>query len=233
MAFQPKLDYCGLTAQNDKLIIRDSDLNGSVEKYQPQGEDGSYVTTEIYGETCAPSNNYGVAAGCESLDVQLGSYTEFDGKAYALESVNISTSAGAPVTVSASAQQIEDGVSGSVCMYEHVILPVSSKHHAQTFGAFTLSGEGCHLTSSSAAISATVTADKVAGSIISSDVSAGIVTVSGDILSVNGTIPVITPAEGWAITNVPAITESNPETEAKSYHFELQKILAKVTVEAE
>jgi hypothetical protein len=35
------------------------------------------------------------------------------------------------------------------------------------------------------------------------------------------------------MTNIPAITESNPETEAKSYHFELQKILAKVTVEAE
>lgn len=233
MAFQAKIDYCGLATQNDKLIIRDSDLNGSVEKYQPQGADGSYVATEIYGETCAPTNSYGVKAGCESLDVQLGSYTEFEGKAYALESVNISTSAGAPVTVSASSQQIEDGVSGSVCMYEHVILPVSSKHHAQTFDAFTLSGEGCHLTSSSASIASTVTADKVAGTIISSDVSAGVVTVSGDILSVNGTVPVITPAEGWVMTNVPAITESNPETEAKSYSFELQKILAKVTVAAE
>ena len=76
MAFAVKTDYCGLIAATtpstqdavSPLVIRDATENVSVEKYQPQGADGSFVGTEIYGQDSAPSNSYGLRADLKLED---------------------------------------------------------------------------------------------------------------------------------------------------------------------
>ena len=84
MAFLVKKDFCGLSKKSDKILVRDHQLNGSVEKYQPQGQDGSFDQgTEVFGEDTAPSNSYALKApGVEfnDGDVKLGEVTEIDEK---------------------------------------------------------------------------------------------------------------------------------------------------------
>ena len=51
MAFAKKTDYCGLSKLSTSIVVRDDALNGSVEKYQPMGQDGSFDQgTEVFGE---------------------------------------------------------------------------------------------------------------------------------------------------------------------------------------
>lgn len=237
MPFLVKKDFCGFSAKSDKILVRDHQLNGSVEKYQPQGQDGSFDQgTEVFGENTAPSNSYGVKAPgveFEAGAIKLNEVVTVDSKPYALESFEIETAAGSPVKLTAKSKEIESGTDATVqCKYPVPAFSLSTKQHAQIlFGAFTLSGNGCTLTACKAAIGGSINVDKVAGTKISSDINSGIITVTGTILrSANvaeNEPPVITPAEGWILTNPPAPTENNPETEYPTYEFELQKPLVK------
>ena len=95
MAFAPKTDFCGLAAASDKITVRDDALNGNIEKYQPQGQDGSFdMGTEVFGEDSAPSNSYGVKApGVEFTagKLKLNAVTTVNGKNFALESIEFET----------------------------------------------------------------------------------------------------------------------------------------------
>jgi hypothetical protein len=255
MAFAPKKDRCGLSAASEKFRVRDDELGGSVEKYQPQGADGSFsIGTEIYGEDSAPKNTYALAAPGVELEagkLSLGSITEVDGKKFALESITVATGAGSVVTVSASSKEIEaDATIERQSTYPLPAFKLTTKQIAQIlFGAFTLSGKGCNLTACSATIGCTVGVDKIAGEKISSDCHAGIITVTGTILR-SGKIadhepPVITPKEEevvlieggtslgsrktskWVLTKPPEPTEKNPETSYQTYDFEVQLPLVK------
>lgn len=236
MAFATKTDYCGLTAITelaDKLVIKEDAENVSVEKYQPQGEDGSFLGTEVFGADSAPTNSYGVkgnislAAGKIKLNKVTTIGTAPNAKSYALESITITTAAGAAPTVAAVCQEIEAGAAdANQCHYSLPALAFTTKQHAQIlFGAFTISGTGCVLTDCSATAGGTINKDKVAGVKISSDINSGVITVSGNILQNGSTAPTITAADGWVVTQPPNCT--NPETAYKTYAFELQKVLAK------
>jgi hypothetical protein len=237
MAFAKKTDYCGLSKLSTSIVVRDDALNGSVEKYQPMGQDGSFDQgTEVFGEDTAPSNSYALKApGVEFKDgdIKLNEVTEVDEKSYALESFEIETAAGSAVKMTAKSKEIESDTDATVqCKYPIPAFKISTKQRAQIlFAAFTLSGKGCTLTACKASIGGSINVDKVAGVKISSDINSGIITVTGTILrSANvaeSESPVITPAEGWILTNPPAPTENNPETEYPTYEFELQLPLAK------
>ena len=235
MAFQAKNDYCGLTAitaLSSALTIRDDAENATKETYQAQGQDGSFLAIEAYGDDAAPTNSYGIKAGGFTLsagDVSLNAITTINNKNYALESINITTAAGAAPTMSATAQLVESGAADATqCLYEVPALTVTSKQHAQIlFSSFTLTGSGCSLTECSATIGGTVNKDKVAGVIIASDINSGLVTVTGTILQTGSTAPTVTPATGWVLTKPPTCT--NPETAYKNYTFELQLPLAKAS----
>lgn len=230
MAFKAKVDYCGLTANDalkDALLIKDDNPNESRQKYQPQGQDGSYVLTEVYGEDSSPSNNYGLkkdlslAAGA----VKLNAVTKVGGKCYALEKISIGTGASKAVTISASCKQIEaDATDSAQCHYPVPALTLTRKQHAQIlFGAFTVTGG--ELTECSAAIGGSVSTDKVAGVTISSDINSGVITVSGKILQTGDEKPTVNVADGWVLTVAPS--GANPETAYPEYSFEVEKILAK------
>ena len=241
MPFLVKKDFCGLSKKSDKILVRDHQLNGSVEKYQPQGQDGSFDQgTEVFGEDTAPSNSYALKApGVEfnDGDIKPGEVTEIDDKSYALESFEIETAAGSAVKFTAKSKEIESGTDATVqCKYLVPAFSLSTKQRAQIlFGAFTLSGKGCTLTACKASIGGSVNVDKIAGVKISSDINSGILTVTGTILrSANvkdNEAPIVTPADGWVLTQPPEPTENNPETEYPTYEFELQKPLVKETAE--
>ena len=248
MAFAPKTDFGGLTALSDKIVVRDDALNGSVEKYQPQGQDGSFdMGTEVFGEDTAPSNTYGLKAPGLDLEagvLKLNAVTMVDGKAFALESLEFETGAGTPVKISTKSKEIETGTDADVQSYYSIpALKLETKQRAQIpFGAFTLSGKGCSLTNCKCAIGGTINVDKLEGVKLSSDINSGVITITGTILR-SGNVaenerPTITVAAEaatlgngktslWILTQAPELTEKNPEGEYKSYEFEVQLPLLK------
>lgn len=237
MAFQTKTDFCGLTDITELaqlLLVRDDNENKTSETYQPQGQDGSIIATEVFGEDSAPTNSYGLkgdinlAAG----KIKLNKITEVDGKKFALETITISTSGGSPVAISATCQEIEAGANDNgQCHYSVPALVLSKKHHAQIlFGAFTLTGAGCSLTECAATIGGSISKDKVEGVKVSSDINSGLITVTGTVLQTGSTAPTITAntADGWVLTAPP--TCANAESVYKTYTFTVTKALAKDAV---
>lgn len=232
MAFQAKQDYCGLTALTNlgaAIAMRDDALNAATETYQPQGQDGSFVALEVFGEDAAPTNAYALKSdvAVPAGELKLNAVTTVDGKCYALESVEITTGAAAAVAISATAQRVENGATTEAnCTYPIETFALTTKHHAQIlFGAFTLSGDGCTLTACNATIGGSINKDKVAGNIIGSDINSGAITVTATILQTGETAPTITPAAGWTLTS--PISPTNPETEYKNYEITLVKNLVK------
>lgn len=248
MAFAKKTDYCGLSKLSTSIVVRDDALNGSVEKYQPMGQDGSFDQgTEVFGEDTAPSNTYGVKAPGIELTagkMKLNEVTTIEDKSYALESVEIETGAGEVLKLSAKSKEIETLPDATVqCKYSIPAFKADTRQHAQIlFGAFTLSGKGCTLTGCKASIAGSINVDKVAGVKISSDINSGLITLSGTILRsgnvADNEVPTITPSaeavelgngktSKWILTKAPAPTEKNPETEYQTYEFELELPLLK------
>jgi len=123
MAFFPKTDFCGLSAVNTNILIRDDAENISQEKYQPTGQKGQFCDLEVYGEDAAPTNSYAIkgdldiAAGA----IKIGKITTIGenaaAKKYALESFEIGTSGGSVPTLSATSQLVESDADASTMPY--------------------------------------------------------------------------------------------------------------------
>ena len=243
MAFHVKTDFSGLTEVTGltaALVIKDANENGSIEKYQPRGLDGSFLTIEVFGADMSPTNSFGikapgfsVAANAIKLNscktVNLGTQQAADNHTFALESFQITTSAGSAPTMSAAMKEIEaTATDANQCHYAVPAFSVSSKHHAQIlFGAFALTGAGCTLTECSATVGCTVNQDKVAGVKIGSDANSGVITVTATILQTGSTKPTVTLPEGCGFVQTAPLTCSNPETAYKSWTCEFQRILTK------
>lgn len=229
MAFATKDDFCGLTtAFHTQLKIRESNDGLSMEKYQPVGEDGAFITTDVFGEKMAPSCTYGLKAKITATagTVKLGKIATVGNKKFALQSITIGTAAASVVTVSANAVQVEDDADDSACTHFDVpAFTVDTKQVTQDiFSCCTVSGGS--KTSMSATIACTVSPDDVAGVIISSDANSAVITVTGTILvaSSSADAPTVTASEGWVVTKNP--DRKNPEKSGRTFDFELQKILA-------
>ena len=242
MAFANKTDYCGLTdvaALTTSLLVKDDAENLSVEKYQPQGQDGSFIATEVYGEDRAPTNNYALAAdisvtaGAIKLNaiksINFGTTENPDNHNFALESFNITTSAGTAPSISATCQEIESTATDAAqCHYSIPAFTLTKKHHAQIlFNAFTITGANCHLIDCAAAIGGSISKDKVEGVKVSSDIASGVITITGSILQSGSAKPVIAATENSGFILTQPLTCTNPEAAYKTYTFELQKMLAK------
>ena len=235
MPIPAKTDYCGLaTTFANSLVTVDDAENLGPSKYQPQGQDGSFIATEVYGEDAAPTNSYKLKADidADAGDLVLNSVVTIDNKKYALEQVSISTSGGSAPTIQATCKRVEPGATDAAnCLYEIPAFKLLTKQHAQDiFSALTLTGSGCVFTQLDAVIGCTVNPESANGIIIASDANSGVITVSGTILQSGSTAPTLAAASGWVITQVPNCT--NPENQYKSYAFEAQLILAKTAPSA-
>lgn len=233
MAFLQKTDFGGLATKfNSALQVRDDNANPSAENYRPVSNDGEIFANEVYGEDSAPSNSYALKATLENkandpLMIGAGAITTVDSKKFALESLNINTGAGNPVSIDASTQELESGADGTGTKFVVPPFTVETKHKAQDiFGAISAITNAT-MTKLDHAIGCTITKDKIAGTKISSGANAGLITITGTLLQKstanNAAAVSLTVASGWTLDQAPART--NPESAYPEYAFTITKAL--------
>ena len=105
-------------------------------------------------------------------------------------------------------------------------ITVSGLHHAQTFGAFSISGAGAHLTQSTWSAQCDVSPAEKDGQMLAHDIVGGTVTVTGTIQVSDASYPVptLSVASGWTITA--PLTETNPDSNYPTYTFTITKYLS-------
>lgn len=228
MAFATKLDWFGLAS--DSLKVTKCSDGKSAQTVEAQGADGSVVACEVFGETLAPSCDYTVAgavtwaAGAHALGKLTATA---DGGKVALTNITINTSAGAAPTITASGESVADEAAQG-CEYDIPALSLPVTHHAQIlWDAFTLTGDGCHLTAANYTAECSISKATVNGECVAHDVTAGKLTCAITLVQVGSTAPTITPGDGWKMTA--PLAYDNPDANYKTWSATLTKYLAKAT----
>ena len=128
--------------------------------------------------------------------------------------------------MTASGSQVEDDIVLSSCTATLPGITVSGLHHAQTFGAFTYTGTGAHLTQSTWSAQCDISPAEKDGTMLAHDIVGGTVTVNGTIQVSDPSypVPVVTPASGWTFTA--PLTETNPDSNFPTYTFTITKYLS-------
>lgn len=231
MGFKTKSDYFGLGAVSG-LELTSTSENKSKSTAEAKGENGFVVAVEPYGETSAPSCDLVVTnAGVTLSGIVLGSITTIGDGKFCLSSITVNTAAGAAPTISASGQKVESNATAN-CTCTIPSIAVSGLHHAQNFGAFTLTGNGAHITSSNLSVGGTISTATKDGDVIAHDLTDSRMTVTATIQVSDSTYPVptVAPTSGWVVTS--PLTETNPDADFPSYSVTLQKILTADTAQA-
>jgi hypothetical protein len=245
--FISKTDYFGLAGSS---LAVTSDTSGyAVETIEPTDDKGSYVADAAmtYGAKLSPSNDYALKAKWTPETFALGSVrtvrlampassgieaTEKDWS-ICLTNVTISTSAGSAPTVSASGESVEDG-SVATCTYNAAGFSLPTTHHAHILmDAFSLTGDGCYLKSANYTMSCSMQSATKDGTVLSHDVTEGVVECQIEILQTRDanpdvtTPPVVTPGDGWVVVSPP--TRTNSDSDYPTWSCTLRKYLAKTT----
>ena len=235
MSFLAKTDFCGLaTAYPTALAVRDDKANLSEEAYRPVDNDGVIFAEEIYGEDSAPANSYALKGSWTTtalapLTVGAGAINTIDNKPYALASVTINTSAGSPVSVSATSDELEEGAStANAAVFVVPPFSLATTHKAQDiFGAID-TVTNATITQLNHVIGCTIRKDKLAGVKLSSGANTGLLTITGTLLQ-KSTLPnaaavSITLNSGWTLAARPSRT--NPESQYPEFAFTITRPLA-------
>lgn len=228
MAFATKIDWFGFA--NDSLKVTKCSDGKAAQTVEAQGADGSVVASEVFGETLAPSCDYTVAGTvtwAEDAHALGKLTTTADGGKVALTNISINTSAGAAPTITASGESVADEATQG-CKYEIPELSLPSTHHAQIlWDAFSLTGDGCHLTAANYTAECSISKATVNGECVAHDVTAGKLTCAITLVQVGSEAPTIAPGNGWKITT--PLTYDNPDANYKTWSATLTKYLAKAT----
>lgn len=226
MAFKTKTDYYNLAITN-KLILTDTAEGKTSQTATAQGEDGFIVAEEVFGTYEAPSENLTIVADLAAGDLSpvLGKVNTVGTKKYVLSGFSITTGAGQQPTVSASGREVNAAATDG-CKCTVAVPAVTRLHHAQTFGAFTLSGTGAHLTQCTFQAQGQINVATKDGEVINFDFTGANITVTGTVqVSDSGYgEPTISPATGYKLTSPLSCT--NPDADFPSYTFTLTKNLA-------
>lgn len=223
MAFKTKTTHYDLGTITNAVLVSVTE-NRSASTVEAKGEDGFVVASQVFGEKSAPSEEYAIKGDVTLTGIKMGSVKTVGGDSFALESITVTTSAGAAPTMSVSGQQVEDGAA-SGCTVTLPAVTVSGLHHAQTFGQFTVGGQGAHLTQSTLTITGTISTAEKDGETIAFDLTDCSMTITGTIQVSDASYgtPTVT-ASGWVVTS--PITETNPDSNYPTYSFTITKFLA-------
>ncbi len=224
MAFKAKTTHYDLGTVSNAVLVSVTE-NRSASTVEARGDDGFIVASFVFGEKSAPSEEYVIKGDVALTGIKMGSVKAVGGDSFALESITVTTSAGAAPTMSVAGQQVEDGAA-SGCTVTLPAISVSGLHHAQTFGQFTVGGQGAHLTQSTLTISGTISTAEKDGETIAFDLTDCRMAISGTIQVSDAAygIPTVTPQTGWVLTS--PITETNPDSNYPTYSFTLTKFFA-------
>lgn len=225
MAFKTKVSHYGLDNINGIVLISTTE-NKSSSTVEAVGEDGYVVAHQTFGEKTAPSENYAVNGNVALNEIVIGSKTTVDNKAYVINNINITTTAGGTPSMTVTGQEVE--LSGDVegCKTTLPTIEFSALHHAQTFDAFTIIGQGAHLTQSSLAVQGNITTAEKDGVILAHDIAGVKMTVNGTIQVSNQSydMPVVSCSNDWHITT--PLTEDNPDSNYPTYTFTATRYLS-------
>ena len=226
MSFKTKTEPYGIADGNILVVL---DVNGGEQATNVEaiGEDGSIVANTVTGEVMNPSATLALkAALTKTLGAwKLGKVSTQGTKKFALETIDISTSAGSAPSISISGKQVQaDATDG--CMYSVPAFTLLAKHHAQIlFSAFELSGTGCHLITANYHITGTinvVTKDNVP---IAFDIVQGKIEVSVTIKQTGETAPTLTAGTDFQVTS--PLAETNPDADYPTFSATLTCYLEK------
>ena len=205
MAFQKKTDYFGLATESGGLVLTSSTENKSATVIQAHDEKGDVVAQEIVGETSAPSCTYVVKADATLTGQKLG----FASGGYVVSSISITTGAGTPPSITVTGEAVPSS-SHTDCYYDTPACTVEVCHHAQTlFSSFTLSGNGCYLTSANYTISGSLTKATKDGETIAYDIADGKIEAQVEIVQTGATEPTFDAGTDFTITSPLTKTEGD------------------------
>ena len=127
--------------------------------------------------------------------------------------------------MTASGSQVEANIVEGSCKATLPNITIGGLHHAQTFGAFQLSGAGAHLTQSTYSAQCDISTAEKDGVILAHDIVGGTVTINGTIQVSNPSypVPVLSVASGWTVTS--PVSETNPDSNFPTYTFTITKYL--------
>lgn len=224
MSFKTKQDYYGLGSVSGLVLVGTTE-NKSESSVEAQGENGFVVAVEGYGVKSAPACEFVITKDVSLSGITFGDITTINSQNFCLASIEINTQAGSAPTMTASGSQVEDTVVLNGCTATLPAITVGGLHHAQSFGAFTISGTGAHLTQCTYSAQCEVSTAEKDGTILAHDIVGGTVTVTGTIQVSDSSYPVptVTPSSGWTITA--PVTETNPDSNFPTYTFTVTKYL--------
>ena len=227
MAFKVKTDFVGLSAKLPALKIKSSSDGRSASIAEATNIDGDIVAAEVYGETVSPTCEYElIAAMGENAEIELGAVNTVGEEKIILSGLEIATAAGAAPTFSANGADVGTAPVDGLKTYKVSIAGLTLKHSAQIlFGAFELSGDGCHPTSANYSLSGEITTATVEGKVVSVDISSGRIECSVSVVATGAAEPQLTPGEGWKVHSPLAC--SNPDGDYPTYSATLVKYLTK------
>lgn len=205
MALQEKTDYFGLATDSSGLVITSSTENKSATVIQAQDAKGDVVAEEIVGETSAPSCTYVVKSDATITGQKLGSASG----GYVVASISITTGAGTPPGITVTGEAVPAS-SHTDCYYETPACTVEVCHHAQIlFSAFSLTGDGCYLTSANYTISGSLTKATKDGEIVAYDIIDGKVEAVVEIVQTGAGAPTFAAGTDFTITSPLTKTEAD------------------------
>lgn len=224
MAFPSKTDYLGLADTN--LILRDCDEGLAAEVAEATDENGDVAAAEVFGEKASPSVTYAVKDDV-TKDLVLGSVStigeDSSAKHYVLTNVTVNTSAGGAPTVSASGEEVPSATPSATFTVENGLAVKKSAVAQILLSAFTLSGDGCHLSSCNLAASVNFTDATKDGERLAWDCTNGRLVVTVGIVQTGTTEPTLTAASGWEITS--PLTRTSPDSDFPTWSATITKYL--------
>ena len=228
MSFQSKIDFCGLSA-NENIVCKSHDEGRSHSVATVANDEGDIIDTAVFGEKMSPTNEYALKGDLENWLVVLGSVktVEVGGKQkhFALKSVSIGTSNSGEVALSANAEEVP--VAEMQRTYTVKIDMLRARNKAQILNSlFKVEGEKAHLQSASYEIGVEFAETTVDGERVMADIYGGNIKVSVEAKQAGTVAPVIAPVSADEVTVLSSPNTSNrPDSDYTPVSAEITKYL--------
>ena len=221
MAFLTKVDPFGISSST--LAVKSTSDGNSGSVAEATDENGTIVAQESYGNRMSPSAEYALKKETTFDEIVLGGVSTYKTKRVVLTQLTINTSAGGEPTISASGEEIEASSDGT-CPATYTIpeFTLGVCHHAKIlFSAFSISGTGCYLNSANYTAQCENGTAMIEGAVVAHGVYGAYLEVTAEIISTSGTVPTVTPGQGWVVSS--PLAETNPDAEYPTYSITLRK----------
>lgn len=224
MSFQSKIDFCGLSA-NENIVCKSHKEGRSHSTVDCPNDEGDIIDVTVFGEVMSPTNEYELKGNLENWKIVLGSVKEIDGKYFALKSVSIGTSNSGIVTLSASAEEVHAAKLQRT--YTVTISKLLARNKAQILNElFKVEGQRVHLQSASYEIAVEFTPTTVDGERVMVDIYGGYIKVSVEAKQAGDVAPVVSPVAADSVVVLTAANDgSRPDSDYSTVSAEVTKYL--------